>query len=192
MPSTPRRTIAQVGYTGTDEDRDRFLIARLWLSRNDPGFAAAGWEADAIDLNAEVPRDFLAERRRYDVVITHNLWDGPGPKEHSGGAARSPRHGPATWEQRLEASGARYVFLFGPDFNAASFDRVPPAYERFSVPVLSFLDVLVRRPAALDPGEATRPIRAADVTAARLAALAELRDNRTLDLSYTRPTPADL
>ena len=52
--------VAHVGFTGSDDDRDRTLAARLWLGRNDPTFAQRPWVPDAIYLNGPPRRDFLA------------------------------------------------------------------------------------------------------------------------------------
>jgi hypothetical protein len=183
-------TVAHVGYTGTDDDRDRWLAASIWLDRTN-GFGGPGrnhsdrsFHHDPIDLRGQPPRDFLAERSCYDVVITHNLWGMPAysPSDASSGAACSPLHSPETWRQRFQASRARYIFMFGSDFNAANLYDPIPGYECLSVPFRSLLNVFV-----LDTGAASQaqPIDCTDMSKARLAALPALRMNRTLDLSYT-------
>lgn len=188
--------IAHVGWTGTDADRDRWLAASLWLRRNDRSFArrlCAGRDhgalsEDCIDLNGSPPRDFLAEDAGYDVVLTHHLWGYPGlaTAADAGPTACSPHHSPAAWRRRLRSSGARYLFLFGPHFNAGNLDECVPGYICFLVPALTFLGVF----AALSPrrrtfGAPTRPITSVDMTRARLCSLSELRMNAYLDLSYT-------
>src|SRR5215813_3760139 len=80
---TPRTfEIAHVGYTGSDEDRERRLQIGIWLSRNDDELYRAWFEPDSngtvsedfIDLNGTPSRDFLSEQFSYDVVVTHNIW----------------------------------------------------------------------------------------------------------------------
>lgn len=184
-------TVAHVGYTGTDDDRDRWLAASIWLDRTHAGFGRPGrnhsdcsFHHDPIDLRGQPPRDFLAERSCYDLVITHNLWGMPAysSTDASSGAACSPLHSPATWRQRFQASRARYIFMFGSDFNAANLYAPIPGYECLSVPFRSLLNVFV-----LDTGAASQaqPIDSTDMSMARLATLPALRMNQTLDLSYT-------
>jgi hypothetical protein len=190
-----RIAVAQVGHTGTDGDRDRWLAAGIWLERADPALYRLMWQGDgegsvvqdAIDLNGSPRRDFLGEDQRYDVVVIHNLWSPPAglEPETSGGAAISPRHSPAGWRHRLQLSCARYILIFGRDFTAYDLDADIPGYSCFDVPANPPLSVFVRLPCPLAPELLSRPIGYRDMTAAQLRRLAELRLNASLDLSYT-------
>jgi hypothetical protein len=190
---------AQVGYTGSDDDRHRWLAARIWLDRNDPDSSRLWLRADngarchAIDLRGNPPRDFLEESSTYDVVVIHNLWGIPGYSvEQPGLPARcSPLHSTQAWRGRLAAAGARYIFLFGSDFNAISLGGPLPNYETVSVPFHSSLDVLVAGSAA-GLRRAAEPIGYRDVNRARLATLPDFKRNSALDLSYTDVRPQDL
>src|ERR1700691_6180378 len=123
--------IAHVGFTGTDDDRDRWLAARIWLGRDknsffhgDDGCTNTRFQHDPIDLRANPPRDFLSEQAFYDIVITHNLWalPGRGPAVSGGPTVCSPLHSPSAWKRRLQLSRAERIFMFGADFNAANLD----------------------------------------------------------------------
>src|SRR5258708_10184186 len=131
-PSEPvNLRVAHVGFTGTDDDRDRWLADRIWLNRDNPdffqqddGYDKGFIQHDAIDLRGDPPRDFLAEQDCYDIVITHNLWGMPtfGADVSAGPTACSLLHSPSAWKQRLLASGAQRIFMFAADFNAPDTD----------------------------------------------------------------------
>jgi hypothetical protein len=190
-----RVAVAQVGYTGTDGDRDRWLAAGIWLERADPQFyrairasdAEGALFQDAIDLNGSPPRDFLCERRRYDIVVIHNLWSPPigWATETSGGAATSPRHGPAQWRHRLLLSRAGYILIFGADFTGRDLEAPVPGYCCLEVPANPPLSAFALLPWAGTPEMLSHPISYRDMTEARLRRLPELRMNAGLDLSYT-------
>jgi hypothetical protein len=183
--------VAHVGYTGTDDDRDRWLATGIWLRRNDDALyqligaaqANGSLHEDFIDLNGKPSRDFLSEPYGYDLVITHNLWGFPGGT--STATACSPQHRPAEWRRRLQISRARYIFMFGPDFNAGYLDESIPGYECFDVPSISFLSVFAVPPRDRNSGALTEPITYWDMTNARLHGLPKLLMNESLDLSYT-------
>lgn len=190
--NAPQLTVAQVGYTATDDDRDRWLAACIWLERNDPAFGRSLLETegnadvqhDAIDLRGTPGRDFLTEQIRYNIVLTHNLWGRPGysPDDGSSAAACSPLHNPSTWRRRFQDSRARHIFMFGSDFNAANIDGFIPGYERSFVPFQSILNVFVLGGCAASQ---TQSINYLDMANARLAALPTLLMNTTLDVSFT-------
>ena len=199
-------TVAHVGHTGTDADRDRGLAIRVWLRRADSRLYAkwerlrqGGGDGDAvlredhIDLRGNPPRDFLTEETRYDLVVTHNLWGFP---ELSGGAdptrassagpgACSPRHDREAWRRRLASCGARYVFMVGPHFNASYLGTDLPGYRCLRVGASSFFDVFASLSVGIAIESPQQPIRYRDMTAARLRHLDELSQNEALDLSYT-------
>jgi hypothetical protein len=196
MSSGP--AVAHVGYTGTDTDRDRWLAARLWLKKVDPALSAQLEEAraegllreDHIDLRGAPPRDFLVERERYDVVLTHHLWGAPeraegGPESPT---ACSPWHTAEAWRRRLLLAEARYVFMFGPDFNAARLDHSIPGYTSHHVRTASFLSVFAARDRGAPAEVPALSLGYEDLTKARLERLSELGDNEHLDLSYTEVT----
>jgi hypothetical protein len=194
-----RLTIAHVGHTGTDADRDQFLAMGLWLQRNDEPFYRNMCEGlsdgslfqDAIDLNGSRPRDFLTEQCSYDIVVTHNLWGLP-ERATSSATACSPHHSPERWRRRFETSGARYIFMFGSDFNAGSISRTVPGYQCFSVPAVPLLNVFAALGSCQASDTVTQAITYRDMTAARLRALPQLRTNVCLDLSYTEVRGEDL
>ena len=187
----PPLTVAQVGYTATDDDRDRWLAARIWLERNDPRFGQslpeslgnASVQHDAIDLRGTPRRDFLTEKIRYDIVLTHNLWDSSGgsPGDAASPVACSPLHHPSAWRRRFEDSHARYIFMFGSDFNAAAIGASIHGYGSIFVPFRSPLHVFVRGGRG---GLQPQPINYWHMANARLAALPSLLSNTTLDLGY--------
>jgi hypothetical protein len=171
------------------------LATGIWLDRVDRTFFhrirasedSGSLHCDVIDLNGCPRRDFLCERDRYDIVIMHYLWSPPPGwmSEDFGGAATSPLHGPAEWRRRLRSSHARYIFMFGADFNAGNLSGFVPGYECFEVPALPALSVFAAPPCRWAPEIASRPITYRNMTAARLRRLSELRLNLGLDLSYT-------
>jgi hypothetical protein len=188
-------TIAHVGDTGADDDRDRWLAVEIWLERADRPFyerirtsqADGCLRHDLIDLNGSPPRDYLCERGPHDVVITHNLWGPPAGSEAEarGGAASSPWHNPSAWRRRFEISGACYLFMFGTDFNAGALSAFIPGYECFDVPAVPMLSVFALRSCHRASDHLSQSITYRDMTAARLRGLPELRMNVGLDLSYT-------
>ena len=196
IPASP--AVAHVGCTGTDEDRDRRLEIAIWLRRNDAEFYRAWFEPgpepsvieDFIDLNGKPPRDFLLEDLHYEVVVTHNLWGFPSESELGGygPASASVHHGEAQWRQRLESSGARYIFLFGSDFSVGNLSRDLQGYDSYFVPSTLFLTVMVAHPRARQLTAAKERISYRDMTGARLEHLPDLIGNCSLDLSYTGVT----
>jgi hypothetical protein len=182
-------SIGHVGYSGTDDDRDRRIAMAVWLRRNDASMyrrlrrGGAVYE-DRIDLNDQPPRDFLAETGRYDVVVLHNIWGYPGLSSFpdAGATACSPHHSAAAWLRRLEASGARYVFSLGPHFNPGNL----ASFETFLVPSILSLRVLADTRAGRRYSAAEQPLTSADMTGARLRYLHELRVNEVLDLSFNK------
>jgi len=200
---TPRAfDIAHVGYTGSDEDRERWLQIGIWLHRNDDELYRAWFEAgssgtvaeDFIDLNGTPSRDFLSEDYGYDVVVTHNLWGFPDESEigGSGPAACSIHHGIERWRARLQGSMARYIFLFGTDFNAGDLGPTPGGYDCYFVSSASFMTVLVSRHLTGKLSAPDQDISFRDMGSARLLRLPELLRNRSLDLSYTGVTGGQL
>lgn len=196
IPTDGAVTVAQVGFTRSDEDRDRWLSARVWIDRADRAFterlrAAQRTQAlvqDVIDLHGSPPRDFLKEQERYDIVVVHNLWDGYAIEGCSGGDAQSPQHGLNSWRNRLRSTGARYIFLFGADFNIASLE----GYEAISVPEKSFLSVFALASGFRYSSRFSEAITFTDMSQARLSALAELLESETLELSYAKPDTSHL
>jgi hypothetical protein len=181
-------TIAQVGFTGSDADRERLLTMAVWLDRNDLDFAAklriartSAWiTEDNYDLNSCPPRDFLMESSRADVVVVHNVWGLPGVGRGTGTAC-SPLHEAARWNSRLASTMARYIFVFGRDFAAE-----PDGYERIDEPSLYYLTVWTQ--AEIRRRE---PITLNDLTEARLARLNEFAANEVLDLSHVSAIASD-
>jgi hypothetical protein len=182
----PALAIAQVGFTGSDNDRERLLAMKLWLDRNDPDFAerlrvartAGKLTEDCYDLNSHPPRDFLAESIRVDVVVLHNLWGLPGG---TGPTGRSPLHESGRWNRRLASTEARYVFVFGGDFHAE-----PDGYKRIDEPSLYYLTVWTQA----DIQRRSR-ITLTDLTEARLARLKDFAANEMLDLSHVSAITSD-
>jgi hypothetical protein len=187
-------TVAQVGYTGTDEDRDRWMAASIWLMRNKDRVGpidfcdGLSFQHDPIDLRGHPHRDFLAEQAPYDIVVTHNLWGTPGYVA-DGPTECSPLHSSAAWKRRLEGSGARYIFLFGADFNAPNLDHSITGYECLHVAFHSLLNVFILGSCA---GFRADAIESKDMSRARAAALPALSMNRVLDLSYADVTSSHL
>ena len=197
-PMLASPTVAHVGYTSTDEDRDRLIETSIWLRRNDTELYRAWFEPcaepraveDFIDLNSKPPRDFLLEDLRYDAVLIHNLWGFPSESELGGHgpASASLHHGEEQWRRRLESSGARYIFLFGSDFSVGNLGGNLHGYDDYFVPSTSFLNVMVAHSRRPHVTAAVERISYRDMTGARLEHLPELLGNRSLDLSYTRVT----
>jgi hypothetical protein len=187
--------IAHVGYSGTDDDRDRQLAVGIWLRRNDAGMyrrlQGAGDEqarVDLLDLNCTPARDFLAENQRYDIIVLHNIWGFPGASSQgdSGATACSPQHSASAWRKRLKKAGSSYVFMFGRHFTPASLEKLPAGYECFRVPTIAVLSVLADRRRQLNHQTATRRITLRDMSSARLRSLPALGTNEILDLSFTK------
>jgi hypothetical protein len=190
--------IAHVGFTGTEEDRERRLQTGIWLHRNDGDCYDAWFEAgsdhavaeDYIDLNGSPSRDFLSEDYCYQVIVTHNLWGFPNQSEigGSGPAACSIHHGAAQWRKRLQDSGARYIFFFGTDFHAGNLGSTLPGYDCYFVPSVCFMTVLVSADSSGKLVAPSQDISTRDMAFTRLQRLPELLSNRGLDLSYTSVT----
>ncbi len=195
--------VCHVGHTGSDADRDRWLIARIWLERSASDRREAResrahcrdedprlWRHDHLDLRRRPSRDFLAEQETYDIVILHDLCGtttslgAPG----IGGATRSERHDTDAWRRRLERSLAHHVFVFGTELGLDLGDSMAPEWRRLNVPAPGFLEVLMNSRSMPSDAAAARPISRGDLAEARLRWLDELRANETLDLSGTRPT----
>jgi hypothetical protein len=194
--------IAHVGHTGTDEDRERWLQIGIWLRRNDDDLYRAWFETGSggavaeefIDLNGAPSRDFLSEDYGYDVVVTHNLWGFPNESEigGSGPAACSIHHGIERWRKRLQGSGARYIFLFGTDFNAGDLGLTLAGYDCYFVSSACFMTALVSRDLSGKLAAPEEDISFRDMASARLQRLPELLQNRSLDLSYAGVTGVQL
>ena len=191
LGSESRSAIAHVGYTGSDDDRERKLAVEIWLERNDTRVHAslqkAGREGtlreDCFDLNQIPPHDFLTEGGCYDLVVLHNLWgyrDLCAGGGESGPTACSRQHSVSTWRRRLLESKATYIFLFGSDFNLGFFDGVLSGYEAVAVPSLLFLGVFTA-----SPPRRLEPVSLRELAAAKLRCLEEFRLNHCLDLSHT-------
>jgi hypothetical protein len=194
-------TIAHVGYSGTDDDRDRRLAVDVWIRRNDTDMlrrlqATAGErpKEDLIDLNCSPSRDFLAENQRYDIVVIHNLWGFPGASSlnDSGATACSPLHNASAWRNRLNDAAACYIFMFGRHFTPACLETLPVDYECFRVPALAVLSILAKTGRNLDRATATQPITLHDMSSARLRSLPALSANEILDLSFTNLRSKDI
>lgn len=182
-------SIAHVGFTGSDADRERSLTMEVWLARNDPDFAAklraaqvsGNIKADNFDLNSHPPRDFLTADGRADAVVIHNLWGFPDAGRCTGGDASSPQHDLQTWNRRLASTGARYIFSFGGDFHAE-----PENYARIAEPSLYYLTVWTR----FEVPRRER-ITLTDLAEARLARLTQMAANEILDLSHVSAVASD-
>jgi len=181
--------IAQVGFTGSDADRERLVAMSLWLERNDPAFAMTLQAArgcgtvteDCYDLSTDPPRDFLAEDHRADIVVMHNLWGFANIGRRSGATAVSPCHSHSTWNRRLELTRARYIFVFGGDFSVA-----PAQYERIDEPSLYYLVVWTK-----NEMRCRKAISCRDLAQERLRRLGELAKNKFLDLSHVSSISRD-
>lgn len=133
-PTTHTPYTAHVGYTGTNEDYVRLTRAESWLAcqlGEDAYVDMASWrEHDVVDLSEG--RDFLAETKQYEVVVLHHLFRGLKYVNYGadlsaeklarlaveqGCAATafstSERQSAGAWHERLEASGAKWLFVFG-------------------------------------------------------------------------------
>ena len=107
-----------------------------------------------------------------------------------GPTACSPLQGPVQWRQRLQSSGALYIFLFGNDFNSIHLDACVPGYVAVDVPTIPPLSVFAARLRDPSLDTLTQPITYRDMTRARLSALSELSINMSLDLAYTKLAPS--
>lgn len=191
----PYETIAHIGYTGSDDDRDRCLAAHIWLSRNDNDYLQMCAQAfrlttirqDCIDLNGNPPRDFLTEHRQYDLVIFHNLWSPLYGYPDSGGARTSSMHNPETWRKRLLNTKARYIFIFGADFNAPDLENHIPGYRCIYVGFETMFSVFIHDNVSWR-GALHQFISHADLTQARLNTLTDFKNSRYLDISNTTLT----
>ena len=191
MPETPDGIgVAQVGYTGTDEDRDRWLTARIWLQRSAAPFDLSWPYRDTCyDLSGNDPTDFLASDYRYDIVVIHDIWGWAGHGHPAvGGAAMSDKHSISAWATRIVQSGARFVFLFGGDHGLGG---LADCFVAIAVPTHGMLTVLVAQPWCASPA-ASQPIAYRDMNQARLDLLPALFGNRSIDLSYTAATSSRL
>jgi hypothetical protein len=146
--------VAHVGHTGSDDDRQRWEEVCRWLRENDPPFyrrlrrqrQSGELDEHFIDLNGDPPRDFLAERFAYDVVITHFLW-GLVNDEYdtgSGPTAQSPHHTCGNWRRRLLEANARYIFLIGAHFNAPDVGDDLPGYQSTFIGGIQYVTVYER------------------------------------------------
>lgn len=182
--------IAQVGYTGTDEDRDRWLTARIWLQRNAVAFdLSRPYRHHCYDLSGSEPKDFLLSDDRYDVLVIHDIWGLTGHGHiAAGGAGMSENHGVAAWATRIAQSGTRFVFLFGGDHG---LHGLAGGFTPIAVPAHGMLTVLAAHPWQ-NPPTATQPIAYREMNQMRLDCLPELLGNRSLDLSYTAASSSHL
>jgi hypothetical protein len=184
-----RLVMAQIGFTGSDADRERLLAMDVWLDRNDPDFAAklriarmfAKMTEDRYDLNSDPPRDFLVESGCADIVVIHNLWGHPGAGRGTGTTKCSPLHDAGHWNRRLASTMARYIFRFGRDFDAE-----PDGYKRIDEPSLYYLTVWTQAEV-----QRCKRITLSDLAAARLAQLKQLAANEVLDLSHVSAIAGD-
>lgn len=189
--------VAHVGHTGTDADRDRWLAACVWLEQSDTSFythlrtceGTGALQEDYVDLNGNPRRDFLSEQTRYDIILIHNLWylnelALPG-RSHA--TACSPLHDAATWKRRLGGTDARYIFMFGRDFNASHLDSSLSGYDCLDISAEGFLSVFAADSCRDVLKAPALKISFHDMAEARLQNLTALVDNETLDLSYTNP-----
>jgi hypothetical protein len=121
---------AQVGWTGSHQDRDRLFSVMAWMvdNRRDGLKSKAKMADTKFDLiyegepTDEYGRDFLLDDRSFDVVILHWLfigWDEmelpaerPTIAEHWA-FSTSERHNPKAWRERLARCGAERIFIFG-------------------------------------------------------------------------------
>lgn len=100
--------LAFVGWTGSGIDIDVLMDA------TDLNPAVANLPKDLIDLS--VGRDFLSEVGEYDVVIVCYAF--VGDENAPAGEptlAVSPLHSPDAWRNRLLATKAKDIMLFGHD-----------------------------------------------------------------------------
>jgi hypothetical protein len=194
MPvATADPAIAHVGWTNSEDDRDRWLAVQIWLSRNDPPLHTAvqprelprALRSQVFDLTGDAPRDFLASDSHFDIVVVHNIWGSIETSlAASGGAAVSSRHSGVAWATRLTTAAARYVFLFGGDHCIGDLQRLEAWYSIISVPAQGTLCVLAARP-WIGSAAATQPVSYNDMTQARWDSVRQLECNEALDLSYT-------
>jgi hypothetical protein len=107
--------VAQVGAFKrmTHDDQMRILTTLALIGEKEPGFLK-GFEAHNDIVNLAYGRDFLEERRHYDVVIVHSVLS---PKLPMKGLWRlrsislliSRHHTLKRWRSRLVSTGARMI-----------------------------------------------------------------------------------
>jgi hypothetical protein len=98
---------------------------------------------DYIDLNDG--RDFLKERLEYDVVLVMYLYRGCQEHEYRQGYfATSELSTPAAWRNRLQATKARLLFIFGGQTEVSgSFIGDIPGYVNEKMPMNFHPDIAV-------------------------------------------------
>jgi hypothetical protein len=107
-------TIGNIGSFGSLNDQNRLYMVDDWLFRNDPEYVdGASYSHDNVDLNHG--RDFLRESKSYNVIVLHDIYNPVDDVDRQKGGifSVSPHHGPGQWVQKLAASGADYIFVFG-------------------------------------------------------------------------------
>ena len=115
-------TVAHVGDSGGDNDGRYTQIAFEWLHDHLPGLVNnVKLDNDYIDLNNR--RDFLAENKKYDIVIIKYVFDAPTKlgDHHKGFFGVSEHHSSKNWRYRILRSNAKVVFAFGGDTEISGF-----------------------------------------------------------------------
>ena len=116
----------KIGHVGaynpkSIEDTSRHLAIGIEVATDNMTFFKDGVTEDIVNLN--YGRDFLVERRKYDLVITHSIFTwkyGRVIKEtnlkpadlenpHFRELSTSKHHSKERWLSRLRSCGARYI-----------------------------------------------------------------------------------
>lgn len=110
MPKDTVR-IAQVGAFRrmSQEDSARLIATMVVILPIDKDFAMKEKVSDIINLS--YGRDFLKEKKTYDLVILHSLLSPkmPALRSKSPRLLVSPSHTIKEWRRRLSSSGAKYI-----------------------------------------------------------------------------------
>jgi hypothetical protein len=112
-------TICHVGFTKTPGDTDRIMRVMEWLHEKKIPFPA---ESRFMDLNKG--EDFLSDRKRYWAVVLHFIcrWEKAHldrSKSTSKQLKVSPKASWSNWRKRLVNTKAKYIFLFGGQFEVS-------------------------------------------------------------------------
>lgn len=114
------KTIAHVGWDGSDQDQCRVLDVEEWLIANRDISLKNDSEHDYINLING--RDFLAETKTYDIVILHFIFRGHRKQagqlrsfwwDHFADFNVSELQSWENWRKRLASSSAMFIFPFG-------------------------------------------------------------------------------
>jgi hypothetical protein len=107
-------TVAQVGAFRRFSEGDswRWVKTTAWLMEVRSELLL-GATQDVVNLR--YGRDFLRERRKYDIVVLHSPIAFPNPKEVSPGILKRYGVSPLTsldrWRRRLERTEAEFIFV---------------------------------------------------------------------------------